>query len=264
MKIGIFDSGLGGLIIAKAIFKKLPRYDYIYLGDTKNLPYGDKPAKQIFRLTQKAVDFLFKSGCGLVILACNTSSALALRKIQQQYLTKNYPNRRVLGVIVPTLEAADQNKTQKRIAVIATAATVKSHIYRTELKKLDKQASVLEIATPELVKLIEKNALPEAENALKLYLKSLKKIESLILGCTHYPIIKSRVKKIVGKDIPVISQDEIIPSKLSAYLKRHAEILEKLSKNSRREFYVTALNTEFKQVAKYLFGKKLNFKIAKI
>src|SRR3989344_7328980 len=107
MKIGIFDSGLGGLILAKAIIKKLPQYDYLYLGDTKNLPYGQKSAKRIFDYTLKAVDFLFKQNCQIIIIACNTSSALALRKIQQQYLASNYPNRRVLGVVIPTLEVAD-------------------------------------------------------------------------------------------------------------------------------------------------------------
>jgi len=262
MKIGIFDSGLGGLIIAKAIIKKLPKYDYIYLGDTKNLPYGEKSAGQIFNYTRKAVDFLLANDCGLVIVACNTSSALALRKIQQEYLPKKYPGRRVLGVVIPTLEAADDFHRHKKIGVIATTAAIKSHIYKKELVKIDKKARIYELATPKLVPFIEQNALPKAKNALKLYLATLQKqgIEALILGCTHYPILKKEVKGLMGKKVTVISQDEIIPAKLADYLKRHREIDKKLSRDGKKEFLVTKINPGFKAVAKRLFGKSIKLK----
>ncbi len=275
MKIGIFDSGLGGLIIARSIFsaggesvsggKDVSAYDYIYLGDTKNLPYGEKSASQIYKYTKNAVDFLFKQNCQLVIVACNTSSALALRKLQRQYLPKAYPGRRILGVVVPTLEIADSGKG-KRIGVIGTSATINSHIYKKELSKIDKKAKIFELATPKLVPLIEANSLQQAKKALELYLNMLQKfkIEALILGCTHYPILKQMSRKVVGRGVVVISQDEIIPNKLADYLKRHPEIEKKLTKLSKREFLVTAINKNFTDVSARLFGKKLRLKLVKL
>ncbi len=264
-KIGIFDSGLGGLVIAKAIFKLLPEYDYIYLGDTKNLPYGEKTPEQIYNHTKGAMEFLFAQHCEIVIIACNTSSALALRKIQQKLLPAKYPGKRVLGVVIPTLEEADAKNKSQTFGVVATSATVKSHIYAKELKKIDTRAKVIEVATPKLVTLIEKNSLPSAENALKLYLKPLlaKNISTLILGCTHYPILKQLAKKTLGKEIVVLSQDEIIPDKLKDYLNRHPEIESQISKSASKKFFVTKLNENFDNVAKRLFGKKINFFIAK-
>jgi len=264
-KIGIFDSGLGGLVIAQAIFKLLPQYEYVYLGDTKNLPYGEKKPSKIYSYTKEAVEFLFAQNCELVIIACNTSSALALRKIQQNLLPKKYPGKRVLGVVIPTLEEADKHHSGKTLGVIATSATVKSHIYAKELKKIDSAAKVIEIATPKLVTLIEQNSLPSAKNALKLYLEPLfkKGVSTLILGCTHYPILKKLAKKTVGKNVLILSQDEIIPKKLKAYLKRHGEIEKKLLRSKFKKFFVTKMNKNFNQVAKRLFGKKINFLLAK-
>ncbi len=265
MKIGIFDSGLGGLTVAKALFKKLPSYDYLYLGDTKNLPYGQKTPAEIYRLTQRGVNFLFQNGCQLIIIACNTASALALRKIQQKYLPKHWPKKRVLGVIIPTLEEADKKHRGKTLGVIGTTATVKSHIYKKELKKIDSRARIFELATPGLVPLIEKNSLQKATKLLQLYLQQLqnKGIEALVLACTHYPILKASAKKYAGPKTSVISQDEIIPGKLTDYLKRHAEISSQLSKNARRDFLVTAKSKTFSSVAKRLFGRKINFRLAK-
>jgi len=180
MKIGIFDSGLGGLVIAKAIFKKLPGYDYVYLGDTKNLPYGNKTSIQVYKYTSDAVKYLFDNGCQLVILACNTASALALRKIQREFLPRYYPDRRVLGVVIPTLESifpplplgegrlvrrslgeggGEVIKKLTKIGVIGTSATINSHIYKKELMKIDPRAKIIELATPKLVPLIEQNSL---------------------------------------------------------------------------------------------------------
>jgi glutamate racemase len=265
MKIGIFDSGLGGLLIAKSIFSRLPKYNYIYLGDTINLPYGEKTPAQIYRFTKNAVDYLFKQDCQLVIVACNTSSALALRKLQKEYLPENYPDRRILGVVVPTLEVADKNK-QRKIGVVGTTATIKSHIYKKELLKIDKKARIYELATPKLVPLIEANSLQQAEKALTLYLQTLKnkKIQALILGCTHYPILKQVSRKVVGNKVEVISQDEIIPAKLAEYLKRHPEIEKKVAKLSTREFFVTKINKNFSEVSARLFGKKLKLKLVKL
>ena len=266
MKIGIFDSGLGGLVIAKSIFKKLPEYDYVYLGDTKRLPYGNKTSIQVYKYTSDAVKYLFEHDCQLVILACNTTSALALRKIQREFLTRYYPNRRVLGVVIPTLEEADKNHKRKIIGVIGTSATIRSHIYKKELIKIDSKAKIFELATPKLVPMIEQNALQKAENALKLYLKPFQKqgIEVLVLGCTHYPILRRQIKKLMGKNVKVVSQTDFLPNKLGGYLKRHPEIDSKLSKNRKRSFLVTDYNSKFGEVAKRLFGKKLKFKVVSL
>jgi glutamate racemase len=265
MKIGIFDSGLGGLIIAKAIKKHLSHYDYVYYGDTLNLPYGEKSKTQIYQFTKRGVEFLFKQNCSLVILACNTASALALRKIQQEFLPKNYPDRRVLGVVIPTLEKADKNLKNKSIGVIATKATVDSKIYSKELTKIDSKTKIYEIATPELVTDIENDRVDKATKNLVGYLNILTKhkICAIILGCTHYPILKQKIRQNIGKNVKIISQDEIIPKKLTNYLKRHKEIAEKLSKNGKSEFFVSKQNEHFNVVAKRLFGKKLNFQLVK-
>jgi glutamate racemase len=233
------------------------------LGDTKNLPYGEKSPKQIYTYTKNAVDFLFRQDCELIIVACNTSSALALRKIQKEYLPKKYPGRRVLGVVVPTLEAAGKNK---KIGIIGTSATIKSHIYKKELQKINPKAKIIELATPRLVPLIESNSLQQAQKMAELYVKPLLKqnIEALILGCTHYPILKQAVRRVGRREVAVVSQEEIIPNKLANYLGRHKEIVKKLSRNSKKEFLVTKINPGFKKVAKMLFGREVSLKSVKI
>lgn len=275
-KIGIFDSGLGGLIIAKSIFsakggpdsggKNLPSYDYIYLGDTARVPYGNRSQSQILNFTKQALRFLFASDCKLVIIACNTSSAKALREIQREFLPKFYPDRKVLGVIVPTVEVVGQSPgPHHRVGIISTPSTAESHAYKRELLKINKSVKVFEQAAPKLVPLIESNQLNKTAAPLKEYLKPLmaKKIDALVLGCTHYPILKKQIKAGVGKRVKVISQDEIIPNKLSNYLKRHKEISAALSKYHRRTFAVTKINAGFKQVAKRLFGKEIKLKLVK-
>lgn len=280
MKIGIFDSGLGGLVIAKAIFsrragsrsagKNLSAYDYIYLGDTKHLPYGNKSKSDVYNFTRNAVKYLFDRDCKLVILACNTASALALRRIQQEFLPKFYPDRRVLGVVIPTLEyinkvsrVALDTGSPKVIGVIGTTATIHSHIYKKELVKINPKVKIFESATPKLVPLIEQNSLQKAEKALELYMKPLQKqgIEALILGCTHYPILQRQIEKLMGKNVKVVSQTEFLPGKLAAYLKKHREIESKISKLHKRKFLVTSYNKRFDDVAKRLFGKRLEFKV---
>ncbi len=262
-KIGIFDSGLGGLVIAKALFKELPKYDYVYLGDTARVPYGNRSQTAIYDFTKAAVQFLFKQNCALIIIACNTASAMALRRIQQEYLPKAYPHRRVLGVIVPTIELIGEQP--KKIGILATTSTVKSHAYKKELKKLNPKVKIFEQEAPLLVPLIENNALEYADAILKSYLQPLikEKVDDILLGSTHYPILKNKIKKIVGKKIRIISQEQIVPKKLKNYLNRHPEIERTLSKNGKRIFEVTDINTNFDSVAQTLFGKKLKFKLVK-
>ncbi|MCL5666692.1 MAG: glutamate racemase [Patescibacteria group bacterium] len=261
MKIGIFDSGLGGLVITKAVINRLPQYDYVYLGDTKRVPYGNRSPETVYEFAKAAVNFLFQQDCLLVILACNTASALALRKIQQEFMPKNYPGRRILGVIIPTVEALGEQS--RKVGILGTAGTVKAKIYNSEINKIYPNTKVISQAAPLLVPLIENNGLKWAGGILESYLEPLKKagVDNIILGCTHYPILKTKIKKLAGKKIKINSQDEIVPEKLADYLRRHAEIAEKLSRRKRRLFLVTDKNTNFNEVAGQLFGKKIKFKL---
>jgi glutamate racemase len=256
MNIGVFDSGLGGLIVTRELVKSLPEYDFVYLGDTKRVPYGNRSEETIYEFTRSAVEHLFtKKKCSLIIVACNTASARALRRVQREYLAKYFPNRRVLGVIIPT---AEELNGAKKIGVLATAATVRSGAFVREIKKVNRKAEVFQNPAPLLVPLIEQNALKHSKPFLEEYLKPLlkKKIDTLVLGCTHYPILKNQIKKAVGQNVKVISQADIIPKKLKDYLRRHSEIERKLSKNSKIELLVTDKTEHYESLAKSWFGKK--------
>jgi len=257
--LGVFDSGFGGLTIFKRLVKELPKYDYIYLGDSARAPYGNRSQNLIFEFAKQAVDYLFKRGCQMIILACNTASAEALRKIQQEWLLANYPRRRVLGVIRPTAEEAIDKG--RRVGVIGTEVTISSGAYIKELKKLNPNIQVFQQACPLLVPIIEAGEHNwEGTNLiLKKYLKPLlaKKIDTLILGCTHYPIIKNKIKKIVGKKIKLVSQEEIIGLKLADYLKRHPEIEKKLGKSGKRIFLTTDLTDKFQKLGSLFYAKKI-------
>tara|TARA_R110002124_G_scaffold64985_2_gene177590 strand:- start:396418 stop:397281 length:864 start_codon:yes stop_codon:yes gene_type:complete len=257
MKIGIFDSGLGGLHIAKSIQQQMPEYDYIYLGDTLHVPYGQRSVDTIYELTRKAIDYLFRQDCALIIVACNTASALALRKIQQDYLVNSYPDRRVLGVIVPTLEHTITSGSQK-IGLLATDAMAASGIYEEELTKINPQIQLYTQAAPLLVPMLENDGEVFLEQALKRYLEPLseKGIDSLILGCTHYCLLKERIGKLLGSKINIISQDEIIPLKLRAYLQKHTEIKGVLTKNSSHTLYVTDISPSFLSAARHILGQQ--------
>src|SRR3989344_8545695 len=201
MKIGIFDSGLGGLIIARAIYKRMPQYDYVYFGDTKRLPYGNKSHNAVFEFTREGVDYLFrKENCAIVIIACNTASARALRQIQQEYLPKNFKDRRVLGVLIPAAEVASN---YKRVGVLATLGTVASNTWVTEIQKLNKETKVFQNSAPMLVPLIEDGENTLAKPFLLKYLKPFmnKKLDALVLGCTHYPILKKEIRKMLPKKV---------------------------------------------------------------
>ncbi|MEO8065693.1 MAG: glutamate racemase [Candidatus Doudnabacteria bacterium] len=261
MKIGFFDSGLGGLYLLKAVANRLPKYDYVFLGDTKNLPYGEKSRKQIYNLTGKAIKFLFDRGCLLVIVACNTSSSQALRKIQKEYLPTNFAGRKVLGVIRPTVELISAGD----VCVLATTGTVRARAYTRELRKINPKLRVFELPAPELVLLLETGQLGKLKSAVAKYtgLVNDKKVKNLILGCTHYAVIKDQFARGLGRGIKLISQDEIIPVKLADYLGRHPEIENKLSKRKDRKFYVTKLNRDFLLNAKKWFGKKISLELAR-
>jgi glutamate racemase len=254
-KIGVFDSGLGGLYIASAIRHELPAYDYVYLGDTLHVPYGRRSDDAIFNLCTKAMDYLFAQDCDLIVMACNTASASALRELQQKWLPSKGPEKRILGVIVPTLETAvDHAKT--RIGLLATQRTVHSHIYEAELEKINPEIRLYGQAAPLLVPLIEDNGDKYIDEILGDYMRPLmdEGIESLILGCTHYVALKDRINKITGGTVDLISQDDIIPAKLHDYLKRHTDMESHLSQNATFEIHATDANSIFARNAKNLMG----------
>lgn len=261
MKIGIFDSGLGGLLVAKAIVKAMPEYDYVYLGDTKRVPYGNRSHEAVFEFTKECVDYLFrKENCAIIIIACNTASARALRKIQQEYLPKHFPDRKVLGVLIP---AAEECIKFGKIGVLETSGTVASNTFPREIRKLNKKAKIFQNAAPMLVPLAEegegKNVLP----FIKKYLQPLlnKKLDALVLGCTHYPIFKREIKKLLPKNIKIISQDEIIPKKLRNYFIRHPEIEKRLSKSKTTKILVTDMTKNIEKLSNKWFGKNTRPKL---
>jgi glutamate racemase len=252
MKIGIFDSGLGGLVITKSFKELMPEYDYIYYGDTRNLPYGDKDSAQILHYTIDAVKFLISQKCGLIIIACNTATAIALRYIQQKFIPSYAPDIKVLGVVIPTIEEALQNNT-RHVGILATEATVNSHIYKEELQKINPNIEITEIAAPKLVPAIECDNFGEAEKEVMNYFNQFNNIDSLILGCTHYPLLKTILRQNVSEKIKVVSQDEIMGEKLKDYLRRHLDIDICLSRNSELKVWVSSVNNHYSKVAKRLF-----------
>lgn len=252
-KIGIFDSGLGGLYIANAVRKALPHYDYLYLGDTLNLPYGRRSDENIYDLCEAAMRHLFASDCQIVLMACNTASAAALRKLQQGFLAREFPERRLLGVVVPTLEAAiDSGHTH--IGLIATERTTHSNIYEIELQKINPAVQLHSVATPLLVPLIEHGGEKYLDLVLEDYLAPLlaKNIDCLILGCTHYVSLKERIRALTHID--VLSQDDIIPAKTQDYLRRHPEFEGLLSRGGTFEIAATDLNESFEANIRALVG----------
>jgi glutamate racemase len=241
--IGVFDSGLGGLTILRASLRALPEYDYIYLGDSARTPYGNKSQEVIYEYTRQAVDFLFRNGSGLIILACNTASAKALRRIQQQWLPEHGPDKRVLGVVIPLAEAAIAATRYGRIGVIGTRATIESGVYEQELNKLRNGLRIHGQSCPLLVPLVEEGWVgrPETNMILKKYLRPLKanKIDTLVLGCTHYPFLRRDIERIMGKNCQVLDAPGIVAEKLADYLRRHPEIEERLPKERRRVYFTT-------------------------
>ena len=259
--IGVFDSGFGGLTVLKEFLRVLPDYDYIYLGDNARAPYGNKSDEAIYNYTREAVDFLFKVGCELVILACNTASAKALRKIQQEYSPKFYPEKRVLGVVAPVVETAVKLSGGQRLGVMGTTVTINSGVYKKELEKLRSDLEIFQQACPLLVPLIEEDwaSKPEAKMILKKYLRPLKvrQIDTLILGCTHYPLLIKEIAGVMGKNVKIIDSATVTAEKLADYLIRHPEIEKKLSKKSKIIFYTTDDVNKFRELGRKFLGEDI-------
>lgn len=266
--LGIFDSGFGGLEVLREIVSKLPDYNYIYLGDTKRTPYGSRTQKEIYDFTTQGVNFLFKQGCELIILACNTSSTESLRTIQQNYLPKNFPNKKVLGVVVPTAENAVEKTINNRVGVMATSSAVGSFAFVREIKKLNPNVEVFQVACPRLVPIIESGdySSKDIDITLNNYLPLLLKenIDTLILGCTHYGLIEKEIKNKIDKNINIISEGVVIAEKLQDYFKRHPEIYSKLRKDSEIRFFTTGFKDKFERIGSKFFGKPVNVKKVEI
>ena len=252
-KIGIFDSGLGGLTILKEVVKFLPNHEYIYLGDNVNAPYGEKPQDEIFKLTLAGVEWLFKNECEIVVLACNTASAKALRKIQQEILPLKYPTKRVLGIIIPTIEEISEFSDSMHIGILATQATVDSGIYEEEAeKRSDPKIKIIAESGGDLVNLIEQNNTTALDAEIKRVTKNLLSkdtlIDTIVLACTHYALIKEDIQKAVPKNIKVVGQGALVAKKLLNYLQRHEEIRIKLSDKSSVNLYTTSENQQTKEL----------------
>jgi glutamate racemase len=248
--IGIFDSGFGGLTVFRSIIEQLPGYDYIYMGDNARAPYGNRSFSTIHQYTWECVQWMFDQGCPLVILACNTASAKALRTIQQQDLKHiDDPSKRVLGVIRPTAEIIGDYTKTKEIGVLGTKGTVQSGSYLLEIQNFFPDIKVYQQACPLWVPLIENGEYdkPGADFFVQLYLDQIMaqspNIDTILLACTHYPIIQDKIKAHLPEGINVVGQGDIVARSLVDYLKRHPEIEQKLSRNGENKFYTTTDDT---------------------
>jgi len=242
-KIGFFDSGLGGLLVLKATVNELREYDYEYYGDTKHLPYGERTEEDIYELTKAGITHLFNKNCAIVVIACNTASAETIRRLQDEFIPKYYPDRKILGVIVPMVEAVVENNP-KHVLLFATNRTVNSHKYELELAKLSNISTKIDsVATPKLVPLLEEGKEKEAENLLEKLIDEhvaySPKLDSIVLGCTHYDILTNKLRSKYEPGIKIYTPTEIIPLKLKTYLKRHPEITTQLTKNRTRNIHLT-------------------------
>lgn len=253
--IGIFDSGYGGLTIFDKIKEAMPGYDYIYLGDNARSPYGPRSFEVVYRFTRQAVLKLFSEGCQLVILACNTASAKALRTIQQKDLPEVDPNRRVLGVIRPTVELINNVSQTKHVGVLGTVGTISSGSYTMEIEKMFPHIKVTGEACPMWVSLVENNEFnsPGAdyfvEKHLNRILASDPDIDTLILGCTHYPLLMNKIKAFLPEDITVFAQGEHVAESLKDYLVRHPEMNVKLTQGGYSRFLTTESASKFSEAA---------------
>lgn len=249
--IGVFDSGYGGLTILKEIRERLPEYDYLYLGDNARAPYGSRSFDVIYEYTWQAVQALFDSGCSLVILACNTASAKALRSIQQKQLPHIAPDKRVLGVIRPSTETLGEMTTTGHVGILATEGTVKSESYVLELAKFAPEVVVQQHACPMWVPLVENNQFNTPggifflQQDLLTLLQKDAKIDTILLGCTHYPLLKSLLEELLPDHIRVISQGPLVAEKLENYLVRHSEIAQRCSKNGTVRYLTSENATDF-------------------
>ncbi|MEZ7696856.1 glutamate racemase [Prevotella jejuni] len=262
--IGVFDSGYGGLTILHGIRQLLPEYDYLYLGDNARAPYGSRSFDVVYQFTRQAVMKLFDLGCHLVILGCNTASAKALRTIQQNDLPKLDPDRRVLGVIRPTAEVIGKLTQSRHVGVLATEGTIKSHSYKLEIQKLWDDVTVTGIPCPLWVPIIENNEAdtPGADYFVKkridLIMERDPLIDTLILGCTHYPILMPKIQKHVPKNVQIVAQGEYVAESLKDYFRRHPNMDARCTKHGSVKYFTTENPEKFKETARIFLHEQVD------
>jgi glutamate racemase len=261
--IGVFDSGFGGLTVLKEIVAKMPQFDYLYLGDNARAPYGPRSFETVYEYTLECVQWFFKMGCPLVVLACNTASAKALRTIQQKDLPKIDGDKRVLGVIRPTTEVIGKFSKTNEVGILGTRGTVQSNSYPIEIAKFYPEIKVFQQACPMWVPLVENNEF-NAEGAdyfIKKYLDELlaksNEIDTILLACTHYPLLRNKIEQFVPKEVSIISQGEIVANSLEDYLTRHPEMEDKCSKGCTVSFYTTDSAEDFNNNASFFYGEQV-------
>jgi glutamate racemase len=261
--IGVFDSGYGGLTVLKEMVRQLPQYDYLYLGDNARAPYGSRSFDTVYRYTLQCVQWFFEQGCSLVILACNTASAKALRTIQQNDLPQRAPGNRILGVIRPTTELIGTLTNTNQVGILATSGTVVSGSYPIEIKKFFPQVTVFQEACPMWVPLIENNEYdkPGADYFVKQHVDAIfsqsAAIDVLLLACTHYPLLKNKIAQFLPAGVNLLTQGEIVANSLGDYLQRHPEIENNCSKTGKRIFFTTDSTDDFDRHAGIFFGQPL-------
>ena len=264
--IGVFDSGYGGLTVLKEIIKKLPRYDYIYLGDNARAPYGNRSFETVYRYTLECVKWFFSQGCELVILACNTASAKALRSIQQNDLPKIDKGKRVLGVIRPTTEVIGSLSESKHIGILGTTGTIQSNSYVIEINKFYPDVKVYQQACPMWVPLVENNEYDNhgtdffVKKSIQQLLQQDAAIDTILLACTHYPLLLNKIREYSPADMRILTQGEIVAESLAVYLQRHPEMGAKCSQRGARDFYTTDSTIDFDNHATVFFGEKVRSK----
>ncbi len=264
--IGVFDSGYGGLTILSEMRKLLPQYDYIYLGDNARAPYGSRSFDIVYQFTLQAVRHLFDSGCRLVILACNTASAKALRTIQQNDLPKIDPSRRVLGVIRPTVEVLGSLTKTGCIGVLGTAGTIQSNSYPMEIAKMYPQFKTFGMACPMWVPLVEcrESDGDGADYFVQKYISQLfrlePKIDTVVLGCTHYPLLYPKIKKYMPEGVNIIKQGTIVADSLKDYLRRHPEMERMCTKGGSCEYRTTESSEKFSTMASVFLSDNIKAK----
>ena len=264
--IGVFDSGYGGLTILKDIVKKLPQYDYLYLGDNARAPYGTRSFETVYQYTLQCVKWFLQNDCPLVILACNTASAKALRSIQQKDLPHLAPDKKVLGVIRPTAEIIGNITVSKNIGVLGTNGTIQSESYLIEINKFFPDIKVFQQSCPLWVPLVENNEYNTEgadffiKNDIEKLLAQSDDIDTILLACTHYPLLLKKIRQFVPETITILSQGEIIADSLADYLFRHPEIEQKCSKNANVVLYTTDDEKDFDRHSEEFFGKALKSK----
>ena len=261
--IGVFDSGYGGLTVLNSLKKVLNKHDFIYLGDNARAPYGTRSFELVYKYTLEAVNYLFDQNCHLIVLACNTASAKALRTIQQNDLPNLYPDRRVLGVLRPTTEEVGKFTKSGYVGILGTTGTINSNSYQIEINKFFPKVNVIQQSCPMWVPMVENNSITEEGGLyyVQKYLKELfekeSKIDTIILGCTHYPLLRKSIERFLPPNVKIVEQGSLVARKLKDYLNRHQNLNNKITKNGSFEILTTENNDKFDAHLKLFYGDNL-------